>query len=547
MIGAEALCTMLDEYETTHFFYVPVLSPPMIKEMLARGIQPVVPHGEMAAVYMADGYARVGGRVGVCGSQTIGSSNLAAGLREAWVGRSPVLALTGGPDSDTRGRNFYQDLDDRDVFRPVTKHQAVVDRGDRLPDVIRQAFRMATTGAPRPVHIGLAGFWGAVTLEDVPGDVSVDVRFGAVPALRSSVDPLLLERATAVLNASARPIVLVGGGARRSDAAPALRDLLDRTGLPAVTTLNGMGLLPDTHPSYLGTAGDYGRDSANQALAESDCVLVVGSSLGSMSTKNWQLISPSATVLQIDVDEVEIGRNYPATVPLLGDAALVLEQLAGRPLKKVDTKWRLRVHELRGEWENHTPRLEHSLDEPLRPEALLYRLSQALPDDAVVVADTGHAGAWCARHLRLGQGHTFVRAAGSLGWGLPAAIGAKCATRDRPVVCFTGDGGLYYHIAELETAARYDLPIVVVVNNNVGMNQERSLWDAGTDQEKNWKFSDVDLVAVAEGFGCAAERVERADALETALARAIASGRPTLLDVRTDPAIACPPSWSPTT
>ncbi len=547
MIAADVLGHMLEEYGTTHFFYVPVLSPELIKRMLAGGIEPVMAHGEKAAVYMADGYARVSGRVGVCGSQAIGSSNIAAGLRDAWMGRSPVLALTGGSDSATRGRNLYQDLDDRDAFRPVTKYQEVLDRGDRFPDVIRQAFRMATTGVPRPVHVSLAGIWGQVTLEDVPGDVAVDARFGSFPALRTAADVELVDRAAAAIAAAQRPIALVGGGARRSDAGGGLGEVLDRTGLPAVTTLNGMDLIADTHPSYLGTAGDYGRDSANQALAESDCVLVVGSCLGSMSTKNWQLISPSATVVQIDVDAAEIGRNYPATVPLLGDARLALEQLTARLPGRVDPRWQARVGELRTEWENYAHPLEHSSDEPLRPEALLSRLSRALPPDAVVVADTGHAGAWSARHLRLGEGHTFVRAAGSLGWGLPAAIGAKCAAPDRPVVCFTGDGGLYYHIAELETAVRYDIPVVVVVNNNVGMNQEKFLWDAGAEQEKNWKFADVDLVAVAEGFGCAAQRVERADDIEIGLAKAVGSGRPTLLDVRTDPAIACPPSWSPTT
>jgi acetolactate synthase-1/2/3 large subunit len=265
-----------------------------------------------------------------------------------------------------------------------------------------------------------------------------------------------------------------------------------------------------------------------------------------LSTNNWQQISPSARVVQIEVDAAEIGRNYPMTVPLLGDAWLVLEQLSHRLLDRLDPQWQARVDELRNEWEDSAHPLERSSAAPIRPEALLHRLSRALPPDAVVVADTGHAGAWSARHLRLGAGHTFVRAAGSLGWGLPAAIGAKCAAPNRPVVCFTGDGGLYYHIAELETAVRYDIPVVVVVNNNVGMNQEAFLWDADAAQEKNWKFADVDLVAVAEGFGCAAERIDRVEDIEVALAKAVGSGRPTLLDVRTDPAIACPPSWSPT-
>lgn len=545
MLAAEVLVDSLVAHGVTHLFYVPVISPPAIKGLTTRGVVPVVAHGEKAAAYMADGYARVSGRVGVCASQAIGSTNLAAGLRDAWLGRSPVLALSGGPEPVSRDRNLYQDLDDRAAFGPVTRSYGVVDRGDRMADVISSAFRSATTGAPRPVAVSLAGFWGSVTLDDCPAPKAPDSRFGSFPALRPAPDSDSLNEAVAAIAGAERPLLLIGGGARRSDAGLAIRALVDRSGMPSVSSLNGMGLLPDGYDGHLGVAGDYGRDSANRALAESDCVVVIGSSLGSMTTKNWRLIAPGARIVQIDVDPAELGRNYFGTVPLLCDSRTGVDALATGVTAPVDPKWRSRVEELRAEWESYSRPLESSSATPIRPEALLGRLSDALPDDVVLVGDTGHVGAWAARHLRLRPGQTFLRAAGSLGWGLPAAIGAKCGAPDRPVVCLTGDGGLLYHVAEIETAVRYDIPLVVVVNNNVGMNQEMFLWDAGTEQDKNWKFHDTDLVALATALGAGAERVDDASEIGAALHRALRSGRPFLVDVRTDPAIAAPPTWGP--
>ncbi|WP_156688359.1 thiamine pyrophosphate-binding protein [Mycobacterium sp. Marseille-P9652] len=546
MFAAEAMAEMLCDYGLTHLFYVPVLSPLLMKSLIGRGVVPVVTHGEKAAVYMADGYARVSGRPGVCASQAIGSTNIAAGLREPFLARSPVLALTGGPEAATRYKGLYQDVEDAPAFEPVTKYQAAVDKGDRAPDLLRQAYREMTTGVPRPAHLRLAGFFGIATFEEVSSPVAIEPWHRKVPGARLAADPTRVADAAERIAAAERPIMLIGGGIKRSRAEEAVLNLLATLSMPAVTTLNGMGAIGDDHPLYLGTAGDYGRDSANRALSEADLVLVVGSSLGSMSTKNWTLVGSGATVVQIDIDPGEIGRNYPGTVAAAGDADMVLRQLTARCTGSVPAKWQERVSELRAEWNAIVADVETSSAVPTRPERLLADLSSGLPADAILVGDTGHIGAWAARHLRPRSDVTFVRAAGSLGWGLPASLGAKCAAPQRPVVCFTGDGGLYYHLAELETACRYGLNIVVIVNNNVGMNQEMFLWDSDSvAQQKNWKFEDVDLVQVARGFGCHAQRVDDPDAIHRAVAEALDAGRPALIDVRTDPAVAAPSSWGP--
>lgn len=202
--------------------------------------------------------------------------------------------------------------------------------------------------------------------------------------------------------------------------------------------------------------------------------------------------------------------------------------------------------ELRGEWRDEISGAETSPAVPIRPEWLFAHMAREMADGGILVGDTGHVGAWGARHLRLRDGQTMIRAAGSLGWALPASIGAKCALPQREVICLTGDGGFYYHIAELETARRYGINVIVVVNDNQGLSQEAKIWDAGNaDQEKNWRFTDVNFAEIAQGFGCHAERVEDPADFAGALEKARALGLPAVIDVRTDPAAAAPVSYGP--
>ena len=544
--AATILAHMLRDYGVTHFFNVPVISPAAVKTMASLGVMSVVAHGEKAAAYMADGYARVSGRPGVCGCQAIGATNLAAGLRDAWMARAPVIALSGGPDSATRHKNLYQEVDDMPIFDRLTKFNAVIDLPERLPDLVRQAFRAATTGVQRPVHLELAGFWGAVGAKTTEIEGRVEPLYGSAPSIRSGADPEMVAKAVTLLATAERPLILAGAGIVRSRGEEALRDLMERWQIPVVTSLNGKGAVADADPLALGVVGDYARDCANKALVEADVVLVVGSSLGSMTTRNWTLVTPGARIVHVDVDPLEIGRNYPGSLPLVGDARAVVQQLRGAAAPRQPEGWLSRVAALKSEWADIAAPLETSSAIPIRPETLTRLIGDAVPADAVIVVDTGHAGAWAARHLALREGQTFLRAAGSLGWSFPAAIGAKCAAPDRPVICFTGDGGFFYHMAEMETARRYGLSLVVVVNNNVSMNQERFLWDEGDPaQAANWRFEPVDLVALAKSFGWQSERVDEPSRIKAAIAEAGQAEGPVLIDVRTDPNIASPPSWAP--
>ena len=546
MQTSDQIADMFRAYGVSHFFFVPVILPDALKRMSAIGITPVMTHGEKAAAYMADGYARVSGKVGVCGAQAIGSSNLAAGLRDPYMAWVPVVALSGVPSAAARHRNLYQDVDDHGAFEAVTKWNGHVPDDSRFPDLLRQAFRTAASPACRPVHLEIAGATGNV--EDTPaaGDGRAEPRYGVAPSDRPQADPAAVAHALSVLAAAQRPVILAGNGVARSGADAAVRAFAEAAQVPVVTSLNGMATIPYDHPLYAGVVGQYGADSANRVLLEADVIVVLGSTLGSMTTRNWTLFPADARIIQVDARGEEIGRNFAVEVPLVADVRAAVTQLAADVSGTAPQPWRDRVAQLRHAWRAEIVDAETSAVVQIRPERLFAQVAREMADDGIIVGDTGHVGAWSARHIQLRDGQTMVRAAGSLGWSLPASIGAKCALPEREVICLTGDAGFYYHVAELETARRYGVNVIVVVNNNRSMNQEARLWDAGNaDQARNWMFTDASFADVARGFGCHAQRVDDPADFAGALEKARGSGLPAVIDVRTDPGVVAPPSYGP--
>ncbi|HXZ64254.1 MAG TPA: thiamine pyrophosphate-binding protein, partial [Streptosporangiaceae bacterium] len=343
MQTSEQIADMLRGYGVSHFFFVPVILPEAMKRMSSIGITPVMCHGEKAAAYMADGYARASGRVGVCGAQAIGSSNLAAGLRDPYMAWVPVVALSGVPSAATRHRNLYQDVDDHGAFESVTKWTGHVPDDSRFPDLLRQAFRTAASPACRPVHLEIAGATGATGDAPAAGHGRAEARYGHAPSDRPQADPASVARALSVLAAAQRPVVLAGNGVARSGAAAAVREFAEAAGVPVVMSLNGMATLPYQHPLYHGVVGHYGADGANRVLLEADVVVVLGSSLGSMTTGNWTLIPEGAAIIQVDARGEEIGRNFPVEVPLVADVRAAAGQLAAGVSAKAPRTWLDRV------------------------------------------------------------------------------------------------------------------------------------------------------------------------------------------------------------
>jgi acetolactate synthase I/II/III large subunit len=543
--GAEYLARTLEAYGVTAVFFVPTILSKALYEMeVHTAIKRILTHGEKAAVYMADGYARASGRPGVCMAQTVGAANLAAGLRDPFLGNSPVLALTGGPYNWSRGRNYYQEIEDFPLFKPVTKFSAQLTDAGRLPDLLAQAFAISVAGQPGPTHLEVFGHSGE-DVEDGEVDAPVpEMQPFVVPAYRTRAPADAIAAAVRLLAAASRPVIMAGGGVRASGASAELRALAEQLNIPVATSLNAKDQLPGDHPLNVGVPGVYARASANQVLLEADLVLYVGSKTGNQVTLNWQIPPLDTKVIQLDIDANELGRHYPDTLGLVTDARLGLADLAaaaepdGSPARLA---WARRAQQIVRQWRDQYAELMASDAEPIRPERLAAEFTRHLPDDALLVSDTGHSGMWTGGMVDLTSPRQgFIRAAGSLGWGLPAALGAQVAQPERPVILWTGDGGLWYHVGELETAARWKIPAIIVVNNNRSLNQEINVYSrayGGSLHGRHgelWHFRDTDFAAVAESMGVLGLTVTKASDFESALEKALASNGPALINVVTE-------------
>jgi acetolactate synthase-1/2/3 large subunit len=339
-------------------------------------------------------------------------------------------------------------------------------------------------------------------------------------------------------------VIVAGGGARWSGAGPELVKLAEALAIPVATSLNGKDCIPASHPLSVGVVGSYSRESANRVVAAADLVCFIGSSAGGMTTHAWAVPKIGVPAVQIDIEPETIGRNYPLKAGVLGDAKVTLAQMLAQCERKSAPRratWLQQVKALCAEWREKYRAALESDAVPVRPERVCAELSRHVPDDAIVLADTGHAGMWMGGMYDLrGARQSFMRSAGHLGWAFPAGLGAKCAAPERPVVTFTGDAGLWYHIGELETAVRWNIAAVTVVNNNASGNQSKRGFDRAYGGEQTakarelWTYRRVDFARVATDIGALGLRVEKPAELRPALDQALQSGRPALIDVVTD-------------
>jgi acetolactate synthase I/II/III large subunit len=544
-VGAEVLADMLSGYGVTHVFMVPAVLRRTFAEMERRtNIARVHCHGEKSAAYMADGYARASGKPGICMAQVIGALNLAAGLRDAYLAHSPVIAMTGGRDPKTKFRKVYQEIDDVPAFEPVTKMNVTIDDVGRIPDMVRQAFRTATTGVPGPVHLQFRGNEGQLDLDEAEMEAMVETQFSRVPPFRPEPESAHVKAALELLQKAERPIIIAGGGARVSGAGRELVALAEALQIPIATSLNGKDIIPGTHPLSVGVVGSYSRECANRAVNRADLVCFIGSETGGMTTHFWAVPKIGTPAIQIDIDPEALGRNYPLLASVLGDARNVVVRMLGQIDKSSATKrvaWIKEISDLRAEWYAKYNSALESDAVPIHPARICGDLTKHVPDDAIVVVDTGHAGMWMGGMYDLRTPtQSYMRSAGHLGWAFPAGIGAKAACPERPVVVFTGDAGFWYHIGEVETAVRWNLASVTVVNNNGGGNQSKRGFDRAYGGEQTakarelWTYNPMNFAKLAEDMGALGIRVERASEFAPALARAIAEKRPAVIDVATD-------------
>src|SRR5437588_5764673 len=434
---------MLQGYGVTHVFHVPAVLRKTFAVMESRTkIKRLHVHGEKAAAYMADGYARASGKPGICAAQVIGALNLAAGLRDAWLAHSPVIAMTGGRDPKTKFRKVYQEVDDVPAFEPVTKFNATVDDVARFPDMVRQAFRVATSGMPGPVHLQFRGNEGQIDLDEAELEPLVEQRFARVPPFRPAPDDASVRAALEALQGADRSVIVAGGGVRASEAAAELAALAEALQIPVATSLNGKDSIPGTHPLSVGVCGTYSRESANRVVNRADLVCFVGTETGGMTTHFWAVPKIGTPAIQIDIAPEALGRNYPCLAMVNGDAKVTLAamaKIADRATAAKRGPWIAQAQSICREWYAKYNALLTSDQVPIHPARICGDLTRHVPDDAIVIVDTGHAGMWMGGMYDLRTANqSYLRSAGHLGWAFCAGLGAKAAAPQRPVVVFTG-------------------------------------------------------------------------------------------------------------
>lgn len=548
--GGYAVARLLKEFDVEFVFGQPGGQTLPIYDGLydlAPHIQHILVHDEKCGVFMADAYARISFKPGVCDATVgPGTTNLLTGVAEAAGNSIPLVVITSDVNSSIAGRGVSQECDQIGVLRQFTKASFRIDQTKKIPEVVRKAFRIAVTGRPGPVHL------------DIPEDILqgknefanqlyADVDCRAYPARRVAPESTRVSDALNLLAESTRPVILAGGGIMLSQAWDEVVELCELLGAYVATTITGKGSIPENHALSVGTIGRQGfREPADKAVEESDVLLAVGCKFAQVATDNWTLINPATKLIHVDIDPSEIGRIYPATVAMAADAKLALRAII-EGLKAYNSKakvkrseWVQRISKAKKEWLDSIAPATNSDSIPIKPQRLVTEIRKALPDDGVFVSDTSFTGAFTACYYEVRKtGRTYLQHRGmaGIGDGLPATIGAKCASADRVVVGMGGDGGFAYHVSELETAKRHGLQIVYAVSNNNSLGWIKYL------QEKHYQrrvmsteYGPIDFVEIAEGYGCFGKLVERPSEIQTAIQEAIKSGVPAVLNVMVDPA-----------
>ena len=542
MTGGEALVRMLQAHGAGPVFGMGGFQLlPFYDAARRLALRHILINDERCGAFAADAYAKVSGRVGLCDATLgPGATNLVTGLVEALNAGSPVVALVGDTHRAHSWKNMTQETHQAEILRPACKELIRVEQTQRIPEAIRRAFAVATSGRPGPVVV--------VVPEDVchdthgfaAEDFAADPRYEAAPALRTRPDADSLAEAARLLAGAARPLILAGGGVHLSQAAPALQAFAEAARIPVAHTMTGKGAIACTSPLAAGLFGRYDR-IANGLIEESDCLLVVGCKLGEIATKRYTVPAAGKTLIHLDIVAEEIGRTYRPTLPLWGDAragiADLAAALAGRPVPPAREDWCAEVARRMAAWrETARARLE-SAEVPISMGRLMGELNAVLPEDAILIADGGFAAHWGGLlydSRRAGRGFVPDRGFASIGYGLPGAIGAKLAAPERPVMAITGDGGFNMVLGEIETARRLGLALTVIVVNNAASGYVKALQHLmyGEGAYQSSDLAETNYAAVAEAMGCRGLRVEAPEALAGALGAALAeTGRPVVLDV----------------
>jgi acetolactate synthase-1/2/3 large subunit len=549
MLGSDAILRSLEAEGVEVAFGIPGGAILPTYDAFARGstVRHVLARHEQGAGHMAEGYARASGRVGVAiATSGPGATNLVTPIADAWMDSTPLVCITGQVRSTLIGTDAFQETDATGITLPIVKHSWLVQDVEELPHVIKAAFHVARTGRPGPVLVDIA--------KDVQ-ETEFDFHYPdevELPGWRPprNVHPLQVAEAAKAIAGAQKPILYVGGGAINANACRALLELAEAGGIPVVTTLMAKGAFPDSHPLALGAPGMHGSKWANWALNKADLVIAVGSRFDDRVTGKLAAFAAGAKVIHFDIDPAEIGKLRRADIPVVGPLRPALERLAQELRRLVEpghmgpVAWRRQVDE----WRAAYPLRYDREGDVLKPQAVIETLRDltAGRDDVVWTTGVGQHQMWAMQYLVCDQPRTFITSGGlgTMGYGLPAAIGAKAARPDATVICVDGDGCFQMTCQELATSALEGLPITVVIVNNGWLGMVRQWQEMFYDSrfaETHLTHQVPDYAQLAEAYGCAGFTLSTEDELEGVLEEALNCGRTAVVDARCDPEEKCFP------
>ncbi len=539
LTGAEAVVAMLQAHGVEVVFGLcGDTSLPLYDALRGSGLRHLLTRDERHAAYMADGYARVTGRVGVCeGPSGGGATYILPGLVEANESSVPILAINTDVSVSSRNRFTLTELDQGALMKPLTKWNAVLDRSADIPRSLRAAFDAMTSARPGAAHIALPFDVQNGPVERT--EVWADPTLGTFPSRRVAPDPFFVELAAKVLRGAKRPLFICGGGVVLSGGETELLDLSQKIGAPIATTVSGKGSIDERSPYAVGVVGSNGGTPETRAVVDAaDVVIFVGCRAGSVTTERWRHPAPgSAKIIHIDVDPLVPGRNYRVDVPIVADARLALAALHDAVDRRQGDLSFVEARK-REKWQAFAS-LAASTEAPIKPERVVAALDRLLPEDAILVADPGTPCPYFSAYYRVkGSGRRFFsnRAHGALGYSLAAAVGAHIGRPSAKTVAVMGDGSFGMCAGELETVVRAKLPITFVVLANATYGWIKAGQKAGYGERYfSVDFGVTDHAKVAEAFGVRAFRVVDPQKVEGTLEQALAHGGPALVDIVCQP------------
>ena len=532
--GAKALIACLrNEGVDTIFGYPGGVLLPLYDELYDSDVRHILVRHEQGAAHAADGYARATGKVGVClATSGPGATNLVTGIANAYMDSVPIVAITGQVPTPMIGNDAFQEADITGITLPITKHNYLIKNINDLPWVVKEAFYIASTGRPGPVLIDLPK---DITTEEFEFEYPKRVYLrGYHPDI--AIDHDLVKRAASMIRESRRPVIYAGGGVIISNAASELLKLAETIMAPVTTTLLGIGAFPGTHQLALGMPGMHGTKYANYAIQESDLLITVGARFDDRVTGKIDAFAPHAEVIHIDIDPAEIGKNIRVDLPIIGNAGPVMQSLSSH-LQGMQTRsqeWLAKI----AAWKEEHPLYYNRSESVIKPQQVVQEFYDACPD-AIIVTEVGQNQMWAAQYFKFESPRTFITSGGlgTMGYGFPAAMGAKVGCPDKTVIDIAGDGSFQMMSQELATVAKNDIKVIVAILNNGNLGMVRQWQELFFDERYSYTniADSVDFVKLAEAYGLIGIRADKPSEVSSAISEALAADRTVVIDFVVDP------------